>query len=349
MKKIIICGISALALTVSAVVPASAFRAQESTLRRVNSNLSDLKGIMNDFHRSLVELLRLSTGESSAYADKQIEATKRLMDAEQQNNAVLERQRIRAYAESGIYDPDPNACLIVDMFLNRANNRAPSEGSGSRAAGSVMNDITGGSEAVRNGPAAAAAEVLGNVRPLSANGLEIADGTVDTRYWVNGSTIDFSDANVAAAYQGALRNLVAPLPERPVTSEEIAADPEAAARAARLQGVNARRGVAMNALAMTGNMRDPRGDSRPFINALREAQVTYNRPVPDQISEMSQIEMSVLALYATPVARSTNPTVVLQEIRRSLELMARMQYISLELQMRQADVDAVSLLRDIDR
>ena len=347
MKSFMIRGISALVLSVSVVAPAAAWDAQEGTLRRVNSNLGDLKGIMNDFHSSLIQALRLSTGEASAYADKQVEAQKRLMDGAQQNNAMLERQRIRAAAESGMYDADPNACLIVDMFLNRQAGTG-SEGAGSVAAGAVMNSITGGSRAVQNGPASAAREVLDNVAPIEVNGLEISDGTVDTRYWVNGSTVPLSDENVNQAYQGALRNLASPLPDRPVTSAEIARDPDAVVRAARLQGVNARRGIAMNSLAMTMNMREERAPSRPFTDMLRQARVTYNRPVPERISELTQIEMSVLAMYGTPNPRSTNPSVVLQEIRRLLELSTRMQYISLELQMRQADVEAVSLLKNLD-
>ena len=104
----------------------------------------------------------------------------------------------------------------------------------------------------------------------------------------------------------------------------------------------------MNSLAMTMNMREERAPSRPFTDMLQQARVTYNRPVPERISELTQLEMSVLAMYGTPNPRSTNPSVVLQEIRRLLELSTRMQYISLELQMRQADVEAVSLLKNLD-
>lgn len=346
LKTALIASVAAAAVAVTAL-PAAAFQAQEGTLRSLRNNVQDLKDISRDSHRALIQALKLASGESSSYADKTIEAQKRLMDGAQQNSATLNRQMLRAEAESGKFDVDPNACIIVDMFLNSEAGTV-SEGQGSRAGGDVMRSITGGSPGVRQGGAAAAREVMDGVTPVKINGLEIADGSVDLRYLVNSSTLDFENEKVAEAYTAALRNLVSPVPDRPVTAQEMAESPEAVVRAANQQGENSRRSIAINALAMTANMIEPRADSAPFKDMLKEAKVTYNRPLGQKISEMGQLEASILAMYATPNARSTNPTIVLQEIRRLLELSTRMQYISLEMQSRQTNVQAVNLLKDVD-
>ena len=347
INRIMVMSASALAFTLAAGAPAMAFRAQETTLRSVRSTIQDLKEITRDSHRALIQALRLASGESSSYADKTIEAQKRLMDAQQQNDSTRARQMIRAEAESGKFDVDPNACLIVDMFLNQDAGTA-SEGQGSRVGGDVMRQVTGGSPAVREGGPAAAREVMDSVTPLSLDGMEIADGSVDLRYWVNSSTLDLENEEVAQAYTAALRNLVSPIPDRPVTAQEMNESTESVVRAAVQQGVNSRRSIAINAIAMTGNMVEPRADSRPFMDMLEEASVTYNRPTRGRISELGQIEAYILATYASPNPKSSNPTIVLQEIRRQLEISNRMQYISLELQMRQANVQAAQLLEAVD-
>ena len=67
--------------------------------------------------RHIIEALRLQTQQNSSYLDRQVEAAERIADGTSQNEARLLRSQIRAEAESGRFDPNPDFCLILDTAL----------------------------------------------------------------------------------------------------------------------------------------------------------------------------------------------------------------------------------------
>lgn len=202
----------------------TALKSNDNNTVTVGENVKDverqLKSELQTLGNRLEAALRASRGEGSAYADKQIEATKRLMDASEQNEVQNMRNAVRAAAESGDFDPDPDACLLIDIF-NTPGTTSSYISTGQELVASAQSLNSGADPAVRQGGGALARAVV-NDREAYADAFDgFSDATVDPGVLTLQKTIDVSDPDQAAALERLTRNMIDPNPPKPVTALEI--------------------------------------------------------------------------------------------------------------------------------
>lgn len=327
----------AAAITLAASSPSWAIRAQDHTVRNIGR---DIVNQLEDFYGDLLDAMRQQQGEASSYVDKGIESQKRMLDSSEINATDRERQLIRAQAESGMFDPGPNTCLMVDLMLRAQDEpERPNEGQGTLAVGRVLQEQSTNTAP----PAEGARTTLDNIEPLNTDDYQVADPTTDMTYLFAGSTLDLADPAISKAINALLRNAVNPIPEIALTAEDLK-NPELVAEAAARQGRNARANAALQSVAMFVNMLEPRAPKDIYMEYLKG--VDYNRPLPgDKVSELTQLEMKVLGYYGdTDRIGKTDPGSAVKDMLQLMAVMARMQYLSLEMQNRQALMQSMQLL-----
>lgn len=352
-----------LAVTMSSALPAMAWRATEWTLRDVRSatretanEVGGFREEFRDFAKQMGKDLRASSGESSSYTDKSIDALRRITDASDMNLVKLEKQKIRAEAESGDMDVDPISCFIMDMFTGTGSGSLSSvKGGGSYAAGSVMTELS----TLPPGESVKRASQVAN-ELTSWKGRD--DATTDFGVLMDSPTINFEDtvdstnggdSSARALTQAILRNIIEPLPEQAVTAEELRT-PEGAARAARIKGKRAKQSVVLETFGMILNMSEPVVPSAPLKELIKGTPYEKNtdRKIPDGFaSELQAIDAMVVSYYAPSEEsrkKSVSSNAVLQKILQVNAIQARMQFLSLELQRRQAAMQGAQLAAEVE-
>lgn len=345
--------------------PAAAFfgfggvnQATETTLRGTRESVRDVRrGVdgttravqevrreVRDLGDRLIQAMRLSTGESSAYADRQIEAQRRFMDASQLNEAERLRQEFRARAESGDFDPSPNICLLAGMFRGGGGGTAGTMGTSATQA--AMSATSGADPAVRQGGAALARAVL-NAREEFQGRMGVQDPTVDPAAILMNPTMEAGGDNEQALV-ALMRNMIDPSPPRPVTQVE-ANTPEGVVRAHRRTIQETRNNASREVLSMLANMRtpvQPIGSGSGSFRAYLEDIANYNRPIPsgNVISELQALDIRTLRHYAPRPevfhARATlSERGLLQEVLDALSIGNRIAFLQLELDSRRAAVE----------
>ncbi|WP_375264180.1 hypothetical protein [Palleronia sp.] len=327
----------------------SAVNTVDRSVKRVEDEVEDVEQEVKDLQvvvdnkidelaNRLIEALRLQTGETSSYMDKQIEADKRFLDATQQNETQRLRDQFRAEAESGKFDPPKDVCLVAGLYA-KGDSNGTTGGRGSEARADVMAQMTGADPAVQQGGTALARSVVDGIEPYDGR----SDGTVDVSIMLEDPTIDMSDEQTRRVVTRLMRNMIDPTPPRPVTAEELLT-PEGVARAAEQQGRQSRLSAATELQGMTLNMRDGVVSSEGFRPLAADS--AYNRDIPDVISELQAIDIRTVAHYAMLPEAAAEDRTVNSYLHRILDVMSintRIAYLSLELQNRQAIAQAAQL------
>ncbi|WP_375263730.1 hypothetical protein [Palleronia sp.] len=370
MKKILFTAASALALTCAGDLQAAPWGTevtsqrintnQQATTRAVQSVEREVKGVeqevkdlqdvvdnkVDELANKLIQALRLQTGETSSYMDKQIEADKRFLDASQQNETQRLRDTFRAEAESGKFDPPADLCILAGLYADGDTTMGTTGGRGSEARADTMSQISGADPAVQQGGTALARSVVGSIEPYDGR----ADGTVDVSITLEDPTIDMADETTRRVVTRMMRNVIDPVPDRPITAEEMRT-PEGVSRAAVQQGKRARQSAASELLSMTLNMRDAIVPMNESWQAKLDDSV-YNRDVPETFSELQAIDIRTVEHYApTEEAASKRGGSTNDYLARIYDVMSintRIAYLSLELQNRQAVAQAAQLSAIID-
>ena len=339
--------------------PAEAWRASEPTLRstrnavrnvqrsveRNNRSTQEVRQEVRELGNRLIEALRLSTGESSAFADKQIEAQRRFMDAAEQNQSERMRQEFRARAESGEYDPSPAICLLAGMF--RGEGSAGPGTIGTNASAAAISATSGDDPAVRAGSVALGRSIL-DKREEVRGSLGVADPAVDPAGILMNPTIAVTSQDEEALV-ALMRNMIDPLPPRPVTANEINT-PEGMVRAHRRTVQETRNNTSRETLSMLANMRSPVQPISSPTGGSFEAYIddiaNYNRPIPSDgmISELQAIDIRTLRHYSPrPEVFQERATLsergLLQELLDAVSIGNRIAFLQLELDSRRAAVD----------
>lgn len=325
-------------------VPAHAFDyvvdsgVRRNTARTVNE-IRDLRNDVRAQSRLLVEALRMQTGENSAYADKQIEAIKRIQDASDQNATDLARQEIRAKAESGEFDPDPNFCLLMDLF--KGSSSAPA---GPLNGSKIVSRVNGEAAVLGSAGAASAIGQMSNRKVV----IDGQDASVRGATYFEVPTVDLSDEATAQAATDFFLYIKDPIPMQIVTEQEAAGSVEKSAQRAIQRGRLARGSLVDESWAMTQNMATPTTPKAQLAGILEG--VNYNREVPDNLSELQVLDLRVLSHYLPgPLNTGTEtPAQTLQKIHQLQSIQARMQYMSLEMQRRSLMTQAVMLAKMIE-
>jgi len=317
-------------------------REQERTTRAVRETRQEVR----DTGDRIIEALRLHAAEGSAYADKQIEAQRRFMDAAEINESERLRQEFRARAESGDFDPSPAICLLAGLF--RGGGGAAVGTIGTQTAQAAVSQTSGADPAVRQGSTALARSVLDR-RDQMRGRLGVQDPTVDPGAILINPTIGSSGEDQEALTM-LMRNLIDPAPPRPVTSAEIMT-PEGTMRAFQRSIQETRNNASREVAAMLVNMRtpvQPLGDAggggtfRAYLDDI----ANYNRPLPagDMISELQALDIRTLRHYAPKPEvfqerAAMSDKGLLQEMLDAISITNRLLYVSLELDSRRAMVE----------
>lgn len=337
-------------------------RATETTLKDVRNKVRETRDAVRDTKKAVNEVrqevrestdriiaaLRMHAGENSAYQDKQIEANRRITDAAQQNDTQRLRQEFRAKAESGEFDPSPDICLLAGLFRGNGGS-APAPARGSTMVGTASALSSGADPAVRAGGTVMSRSVVDD-RIAFAGLLGSPDPTTDPGVFLeNPSLPEISPGSEEdQAMSRLVRNLVDPLPPRPVTDQEMRT-PEGVARAAE-QTVHATRSAAIGeVVSMVLNMKDlVQPVTAEGFQAYKDDIANYNRPWPGvgkKISELQAIDIRTLRYYAPKPElfhkRATyTERQLLQELLDAVSIQNRIAYMQLELDTRTAIVNS---------
>lgn len=359
MKKIII--LSALIGSTFLVTPASAQRAtsfnQREQIRIANRHTDRLESIqqeIRDQSRLLVQSMRMQAGENSSHQQMQVEADKRIADAQEVNASIRDRQQVRIEAEKK-FEPDPVLCLLLDLFGGGGEEggeggptASPVRGAGSAAANDVKSRMSGSDPDVRQGGIRQAATAATTDTPFAGR----ADASTDPEILFEEAFIDYSAPGAVSAVSQMMFNLADTTPPPPVTQEEMKSE-AGLVRAALYKEWETRRNAGFGPLTMVANAREGVAPAAPMIEMAKRAQ-GYNRMMPPEggyMPEQQQIEIRGAMHYSpTPeeMQDRNNPSVALQKLLDLTSVMNRTLYLSYELQQRQAAVDSAILFSLID-
>lgn len=316
----------------------------------IKEQTTDLEAKMEDTTLRIIQTLTLAAKENSAHTQQQTEAQRRFADAQEVNATDRLRQEIRAEAESGRFDPNPFSCMLDDMFAASRGSGAPM--SGDAIIQRTVNRITGDDEDVRSGGAQLARSVV-DARDELAGFQGSQNPTTDWSLIFTNPTIDMSDPQMQEVLAWLISNSVDALPERAMTAEELST-PEGMARAATAQQRLSRKRAAIETITMSLNMRAPAlTDDGSYMGMADDS--AYNRPVPERLSELQQLDIQTVYHYAPGPNRLngtngqnglrnvTNPNVWLEEIHRIMSINARLNYVRLELENRNAVTNSLIL------
>ena len=294
--------------------------------------------------RNIIDAMRSQTQQNSRYLDRQVKAAERIADASSQNNAQLERSRIRAASESGRFDPNPDYCLVLDTAITPV---LPVELIATSASSLVQN---------------ASAWSRGKVAPVVANGLQMAaflarereeikavagslDATTDWAYMLERPTLDFSTETKQRAVSRLISNTVDPFPSKPLSEEDLRT-PEGLSEAVRRRATEARNQTAFSAIELSLNLVSPSIPATPFRNIA--ARSRYDGEIPDIISELQALDIRINAYYAPDaetleMRHTKTERALLQDLIDLLALNTRMAHLRLQQESRSAILQAALL------
>ena len=341
----------------------SAVRKEHETTRNaimdaIKEQTEALTEKMEETTQRIIEAMALAAGENTAGLQRQTEADRRIADAQAINDTDRMRQEIRAKAESGAFDPNPFSCQFLDMFEAGRGRGEPLTGAGITR--DAVNRITGQDEDVRAGGTRLARSVIdARDRYAGFNGSENA--TTDWSFILNDPTIDMSDPDMKTVISWIASNAISATPEREITDEELAT-PEGMARAAEAQERISRQRAALETINMSLNMRAPvHVDDGTFAGMAEDSLYNGTRSVPGVLSELQQLDIRTVYHYAPGPNRlfgtgdgnnglqGMNEKGWLQEIHAIMAINARINYIRLELENRNAITNSLILAAVSDR
>lgn len=336
---------------------AEAWKATEVTLQRVRSEVSSVRRAVDknrkevfDTGTRIIEALRLSRAEGSSYVDKQIEATKRMLDAQEMNNVQMQRDLIRAEAEGTKNQPNPGACLLAGLFGGSGGaGGAQSSGVGSSIANSARDQMSGGDPTVYGPKLGSAKAVIDAAREHEGH-RGSADPTTDLSLLLTEATFPADEASNETATRY-LRNVINPVPPRPISEEEMKT-PEGYARAAEQQRTRARQSAIHEVFAFSLNLREPK---TPYNDEFKKyvEQSHYNRDVPETLSELQAIDIRTVRHYAPKTEFASERSNlsqkgVLLEVLDAISIGNRIAYLQLEQSNRDMILNSIIAARLMD-
>ena len=301
----------------------------------------------------IVDNILRGVAQLSAYSKRETEAAKRIAEAQDQNAVLLERQRIRAEAEGGRYDPAVSACIDLSGIINYGGGQT-SQGVGGIDIANLSRNRSYGNgaagEPVRQGGLALAQEIKldrDNLRNVGG----FADPTSDVRLLTEAITLDTSDQQVAQAYARMVNNMVDPLPPKPVTTAE-AQTPAGLARIAARQVDATRRSASHAVFTYLGDIATPTGGEELASWARDAAGPAYPHVVGDKVSSLQAVDIFVQSRFANPdwhqsIAKMS-PDAVMRELLLTQALHLHVDWMRFDLERRVAAVEAATLATIVD-
>ncbi len=306
-----------------------------------------------DVGNYIVDNILRGVAQLSAYSKRETEAQKRIAEAQDQNAVILERQRIRAAAEGGRYDPATSACIDLSGIINYGGGQT-SQGVGGVDIANLSRNRSYGNgaagEPVRQGGLALAQEIqLDRDRLRNVGGF--ADPTSDVRLLTEAITLDTSDQEVAQAYARMINNMIDPLPPKPITTQE-AQTPTGLARIAARQIDATRRSASHAVFTYLGDIATPTGGTELASWAQDAAGPAYPYEVGDKVSSLQAVDIFVHSRFANPdwhqSIASMSPDAVQRELLLTQALNLHVNWMRFGLERRVAAVEAAQLASQVD-
>ncbi len=292
--------------------------------------------------REIIEGLRAQTRQLSDFLDRQVEAAKRITDAKAQIETQRLREEIRARAESGAFDPNPDSCLQYDMHNARTVLTVPM--SVDQLVAPVEDWTSGTAAPVRTGGTRMAAWLRKERAQLADFGGH-ATPTTDWGVALDVPSLPTSSAGLDRVLSRLIANTIDPLPPAALTEDELRTPVGLSqsvlrdARAARLQ-------AALALIEQSLELRIPTTDAGPYRVVAETS--GYAEAIPDQISELQKLGIRVTH-YADPgiatldLRQTKTVNALLQDLIDITAINARINLERLELASRQAIVEAAQL------
>ncbi|MDE0305482.1 MAG: hypothetical protein OXI87_11480 [Albidovulum sp.] len=315
-----------------------------ATVSRLHSGTrSHVTRQTRDAANTVVEGIRKHSGQNSRYLDRQVEAMKRIADGQEQNATMRIRDIVRAEAESGRFDPNPDYCLLFDASEANSNSRKDAN-PGLQAAVEASTWASGDRDVIRTHGTKLAAWLARERRELAGSGGS-DDATTDWGMVFDRPTADLDDPDVKASIARLVANTVEPEPRRPLTDAELET-PGGLAESLKRQATSARNNAAIAALKSVLSIAAPRIPSEHF-NTIA-ARSHYGKPIPDLISELQQLDIRTTSYFAPKPAaldqrQAKTERALLQDVIDIMSLNARIGYRRLELENRNTVVLAAIL------
>ncbi|MFX4300052.1 hypothetical protein [Pseudosulfitobacter pseudonitzschiae] len=322
----------------------------EEQTEDMNENHDDMKDHLDIRVADLIEALKGQARENANYQQMQVEAAQRIEDASQVNATQRLRDEFRAKAESGVNDPNPFSCMILDMFGNGGGGAPNPDNTGSAVVSEVVSFVDGETPEVQSG-GVRMASVVSNDKDELENFKGSPNASTDWSLMLKEPTVDMDDPQTRKLAGVLVRNTINTSPERSVPEAEKAT-PLGLGKIAKMEETRARYKAAMESIAMQLNMRTAVMDG-DAVETYRDMATdsAYNREIPEKLSELQQIDIMTVWNYAPKGERAENLTdnakmsekAWLFELHRIMSINARINYLNLELASRDAVVNAAIL------
>ncbi len=279
--------------------------------------------------RHIIEALQAHSRQQSSYLDRQVEAQKRLMDGEQQNNAMRLREEFRAAAESGKYDPNEDYCHLVDLSISREQEKVVNV-SPQVITKTVENWSMGKPEIVKKNGVHLAAWLKEEKDTIGTIG-EVENPTTDWGLIADQETIPADEPKVMESIARLVANTVDPLPPIPLTPKKLQT-PGGLSEAVLRDAIAARKQAASSLIEYAIGLSLPSESSEGY-RALAE-QSHYTTEIPDQISELQALDIRT-SVYFSPtvetlqVRHEKNEKALLQDLIDLNSLNSRLNYLRL--------------------
>ena len=341
----LLCATTLLTLTISS--PASGFLAPGCPCNVVSSYHSDTREWVTEETTEaatrIIEALKAQTRQTSSHIDREVEASKRLADAEQQNDSVRLREYFRARAESGKFDPNPDYCLLLDMAGSRMSSLAEPPYSAAIDT-SLSRWSSGDVPAVADGGLRLAAWLAAESRQIDeAVGVEEATTNWDI---VQGQlTLPVELRGAPHAIVRLVANTVDPTPPPALTEAELKT-PSGLSEFVIRKTVSARKSAARSALSLSLQLAMPRHDATIY-RTLADRSV-YTPSIPDMISDLQAIDIRTMSYFAPNAdtleeRHGKSERALLQDLIDLQSVHTRINFLRLLQEMRNAAVLAAQL------
>lgn len=301
----------------------------------------------------IVDNILKGVAQLSAYSKRETEAATRIAEGQDQNAILRERQKIRALAEGGKYDPAASGCIDLSGILNFGGGQTSQGVGGIDISNLSRNRSYGNGSAgapVRVGGLALAQEIVTDRDALRDVG-GFADPTSDVRLLTEAITLDTSDQQVAQAYARMINNMVDPLPPKPITTEE-AKTPTGLARIASRQVDATRRSASHAVFTYLGDMAVPTGGTQLADWAKKAAGPAYPNRVGDTVSKLQAMDIFVHSRFPNPdwhqQLAKMSPEAVMRELALTQALNLYVNWERYNLERRDAAVNAATLSSIVD-
>ena len=293
---------------------------------------------------SIIQALREQTRQTSQHLDRQVEADRRIADGADQNATMRLRERFRAEAESGRFDPNPDFCLLLDIADDAIDAVPPALLVGDAIASDINDWSLGRDPAVKANGVRLAAYLQAEHDSLAGLG-GIADPTTDWTLLTGSATAEFSDPAVRKAVARLIANTINPFPPAPL-SDDVVGTPAGLSEAAIRRATEAREQAAVNAILPMIDLAAPDEPSDAY--RVIAARSRYREDIPDIISELQRLDIRTQAYYAPlPAAleerHGKGERALLQDVLDIQSLQARLSYLRLAQEMRIAILLAAML------